>query len=331
MSQLYNAWLSGIGAYAPEKVLTNHDLEKMVDTNDEWIVTRTGIKERHIAAPGQSTSDIGAEAARRALAMAGLVPDDIDLIITATISPDMIFPATAALIQDKLQANNAGTVDIEAACTGYIYGLSMASQYIQTGKYRNVLVIGAETMSRLVDWTDRNTCVLFGDGAGAGIVSRAPEGSKSRLIDFYLRGAGRYGNLLYVPAGGSAQPTTEETVKQKMHYIKMEGQETFKLAVNSMATSIKSVLTDNGMTPNDIDWLIPHQANLRIMKMVAKLADIPEEKVVINIHKYGNTSAGTIPLAMAEYFEKGLLKRGQTVVSVAFGGGMTWGSHLMVF
>ena len=331
MRQTYHAYISGIGHYTPEKVLTNKDLEKMVETSDEWIVQRTGISERHIAAPGQNTSDLGHQAALRAITMAGIKPDEIDLIMVATISPDMVFPATAALIQEKLQANNAGTLDIEAACTGFIYGLSIASQFIETGKYKNILIVGAETLSRITDWNDRNTCVLFGDGAGAAVVSRAPEGSPSRLIDFYLRGQGRYADLLFLPAGGSAKPASEETVKNGDHYMKMAGKETFKLASTNMANSIKAVLSDNGIQPSEIDWFIPHQANLRIMKMVAKMADIDEEKVVVNIEKYGNTSAATIPIALSEYVGKGLIKRGQKIVTVAFGGGMTWGANLFIF
>jgi len=329
---LYNAWISGVGFYAPSKILTNADLEKMVDTNNEWIVSRTGIRERHIADPSQKTSDLAFEAGLKALKMSGVSAEEIDLIIVATITPDMIFPATAALVQDKLRAVNAGTLDIEAACSGFIYGLSIASQFIQTGKYKNILVIGAECMSRIVDWTDRNTCVLFGDGAGAVVVSRASDNNlESRLIDFYLRGAGCYKDLLYIPAGGSAIPASEDTVKNKLHFLKMEGQETFKLAVNNMATSITEVLKANSISPDKIDWLIPHQANIRIMKMVAKMTDIDEDKVIINIDRYGNTSAATIPIALAEYYEKNIIKRGQMVMLVAFGGGMTWGSYLIKF
>jgi len=331
MKQFYQSYISGIGHYVPEKILTNKDLEKMVETSDEWIIQRTGISERHIAAEGQNTSDLGYQASLKAMAMAGVTAEQLDLIIVATITPDMVFPATAALIQDKLQANNAGTVDIEAACTGFIYGLSMASQFIETGKYQNILVIGAECLSRITDWKDRNTCVLFGDGSGAAVVSRAPEGSVSRLIDFYLRGQGRYSDLLFLPAGGSAKPASEETVKNRDHYMKMAGKETFKLASTNMANSIKALLKDNAVSPDDIDWVIPHQANLRIMKMAARMADINEDKVVVNIDRFGNTSAATIPIAMSECVEKGTIKRGHKLVFVAFGGGMTWGANLLVF
>lgn len=331
MRELKEAWISGVGHYTPERVLTNQELEGIVDTTDEWITTRTGIKERRIASDDQSTSDLAAKAGQAAIDMAGIKKEEIDLILVSTITPDMVFPATAALVQEKLGIPETGTVDMEAACTGFIYGVSTASQFVQTGKYRNILVVGCETMSRIVDWKDRNTCVLFGDGAGAVVVSQAPEGSNSRIIDFYLRGMGKYGNLLFMPSGGSASPATRETVEAGGHYLRMQGSETFKLAVNNMVDSINKVLGFAGMTAEDVDWLIPHQANLRIMKMVAKMAGIPVEKVVVNIEKYGNTSAATIPIALSEYVRDGRIKRGQKVVVVAFGGGMTWGSTLMEF
>ena len=330
MSELKKACISGVGHYVPEKILTNADLEKMVDTSDEWIITRTGIKERHIAADNENSSDLGVAASKKAIEMAGISPDDIDLIICNTITPDMVFPATAALIQDKLQANNAGTIDIEAACTGFIYGLSIASQFIQTGKYKHVLVISAEVLSRITDWEDRNTCVLFGDGSGAAIVSEAPENSNSQLIDFYLRGAGKYKDILLLPAGGSAKPASMETVQNREHYMRMDGSATFKLAVTYMVESVENVLKAQNMSVEQVDWLIPHQANIRIMKMVAKRLGIPEEKVIINIEKYGNTSAATIPIAYSEFLENGKIKKGDTVVTVAFGGGMTWGANLLV-
>lgn len=325
------SYFSGVGYAVPKKVLSNADLEKMVETTDEWITTRTGIKERHIAVPGENTSDIGFEAAKKAIAQAGITPMDIDLIIVCTITPDFVFPCTAALIQEKLGAEKAGTIDIEAACTGFIYGASMGMQFIETGRYEHVLVIGAETMSRITDWTDRNTCVLFGDGAGAAVISRSPENNPGHIIDFYLRGAGKYKDMLVVPAGGTARQASVETVQNREHFIKMKGSEIFKLASNSMSTAISELLKKNGMTHDDIDWLIPHQANIRIMKQVAKNIDLAEEKIIINIERYGNTSAATVPLALAEAYEKGQVKRGQKIVGVSFGGGMTWGACLFVF
>ncbi len=326
-----NAYFSGVGFAVPKKILTNADLEKMVDTTDEWISSRTGIKERHIAKDGEMTSDLGYEAGKKALANAGIKASELDMIIVCSITPDYIFPCTAALIQEKLDATNAGTMDMEAACTGFIYGSSIASQFIETGRYKHVLVIAAETMSRITDWSDRNTCVLFGDGSGAAVVSRAPAHSRSRIIDFVLRGAGKYKDLLYITAGGSAKPASMETIQNKEHYVRMEGSKVFKLAANSMSDSILELLKKNHMTHDDIDWLIPHQANLRIMKQVAKNIDLPEEKVIINIEKYGNTSAATIPIALAEAVENGTIKRGQKIVTVSFGGGMTWGSNLFIF
>ncbi len=331
MNNRNKAYYSGVGYAVPAKILTNADLEKMVDTSDEWITTRTGIKERHIVSDGENTSDLGYEAAKKAIANAGITPLDIDMIIVCTITPDFVFPCTAALIQEKLGAEKAGTVDIEAACTGFIYGTSLGMQFIETGRYNHVLVIGVETMSRITDWTDRNTCVLFGDGAGAAVISRSPEGNPGHLIDFYLRGAGKYKELLYVSAGGTAHPASIETVQNREHFISMKGSETFKLAANSMSTAITELLKKYNMTHDDIDWLIPHQANIRIMKQVAKNIDLPEEKIIINIQKYGNTSAATIPIALAEAYENGIVKRGQKIVSVSFGGGMTWGACLFIF
>ncbi|MDD5067709.1 MAG: ketoacyl-ACP synthase III [bacterium] len=318
------AYIKGVGFYMPEKILTNKDLEKMVDTSDEWITSRSGIKERHIAAPQETTSTLGARAAKLAIENAHLKPKDIDLIITATISPDMVFPCTAALIADILDIRHAGVFDLEAACSGFIYGLSLANQYIKTGEYKNVLVVGSETLSRITDWQDRSTCVLFGEGAGAAVVSESH--TESEIMATCLGGDGVYRDLLYMPAGGSLYPATEETVKKRMHYIKMEGNATFKVAVTKLSEASLNVLKKANLKKSDVDLLIPHQANIRIIKMVQKNLDLPDDKVLVNIHKYGNTSAATVPIALAEAVQEHKIKRGDILVFAAFGGGMTWAS-----
>lgn len=326
-SSMKKACIRGVGFYAPERVLTNKDLEKMVDTSDEWITTRTGIKERHIAAPGETASVIGAKAARVAIENAGLKPRDIDLIITNTITPDMPFPNTSALIADILDIRHAGVFDIEAACSGFIYGLSIASQYIKTGEYNNVLVVSSEILSRITDWQDRSTCVLFGDGAGAAVVSESRSGSA--ILATSLGGDGAYRDLLYLPAGGSLHPATEETVKKRMHYMKMEGNATFKVAVTKMCEAAEGILKKAGIKKSEVSLLIPHQANLRIIKMVQKTLELPDEKVLVNLDRYGNTSAATIPIALAEAVSAGRINKGDILVFVAFGGGLTWASAVV--
>lgn len=321
------SYISGTGYYVPQKVLTNIDLEKMVDTSDEWITTRTGIKERRIANKNETASTMGAEAAKKAMESAGITAEDIDLILTATITPDMVFPATAALIQNIIGAKNAGILDIEAACSGFIYGITIANQFIKTGEYKNILVIASEVLSRITDWEDRNTCVLFGDAAGAAVVSESV--SESEIIATYLGGDGSYKELLYMPAGGSLYPVSEETLKNRMHYIKMKGNETFKLAVTKMCESAEIVIKKAGISPADVSLLIPHQANLRIIQAVQKRLNLEDDKVFVNLQKYGNTSAATIPVALAEAVESGKIKRGDIVLLVAFGGGFTWGSAVI--
>lgn len=321
------AKIFGTGKYTPAKVLTNQDLEKMVDTNDEWITTRTGIKERHIAAEDETSSVMGIHAAKQAIENAGISKDDIDMVLFATISPDMPFPATACLVQDGLGLTGVGTLDIEAACSGFIYGLSLANAYVLSGMYKNVLVIAAETLSRITDWEDRGTCILFGDGAGAVVVSASDD--DSGLIGFKLGGDGSYRDLLYLPGGGSLNPATHKTVDERLHYIKMDGSATFKVAIKTMAGTLEELLAEKGMKADDIDWLIPHQANYRIMTGVADRLKIPYEKVIINVHKYGNTSAATIPIALNEAVTDGRIKKGDIVALVAFGGGFTWGASLM--
>ena len=327
MGSLLKARISGTGYAVPEKILTNADLEKMVDTNDEWIRTRTGIEQRHIAEPHQNNSDFGAKAAKMALGNAGLNPEDIDLIIVATITPDMVFPATACLIQEKLGLVNAGTVDIESACSGFIYGLSMARQYVATGECRNVLVVASELLSRITDWEDRTTCVLFGDGAGAAVISGCEDG-ESDILATDLGGNGAYGSILYMPAGGSSKPASHETVDSREHAIRMNGKEVFKLAVNTMKSTVEKTLAKAGVQASELKTVIPHQANKRIINSLRKYLDLPEEKVYVNVHNYGNTSAASIAIALAELVENGGLERGDLVALCAFGGGLTWGAAL---
>lgn len=317
----------GTGMYAPERVLTNADLEKMVDTTDEWIVTRTGIRERHIARADQATSDLAAEAARRALADAGVRAEDVDLIIVATITPDMGFPNTACLVQNQIGAKKAFCFDIEAACSGFIYALETGKKFIASGSIQTALIIGAEKMSAFVDWQDRGTCVLFGDGAGAAVLQarNAPHG----IMASVLGSDGALGELLMLPAGGSRNPASEQTVKDRLHYLKMAGREVFKHAVTNMVVSAKGALKKSGLTAHDVDWIIPHQANLRIIDAIADRLGEPREKLVINLDRYGNTSAATIIMALDELSKSGKVKKGQRVLMVAFGGGFTWGATVV--
>jgi 3-oxoacyl-[acyl-carrier-protein] synthase III len=320
------AQIVGWGYHVPSKVITNHDLEQIVDTQDEWIRTRTGIEERHVAAAPQETSaSLGILAARKALDVADIHPNKIDLIICATSSPEHIFPATASIIQDGLGASNAGAFDLSAACSGFVYALSMARGHILAGDAEYVLVIGAETLSRIVDWTDRGTCVLFGDGAGAVLVaaSNVPGGIMATVLGSDGSGA----DLLTVPAGGSAMPSTLETVSNGSHYIKMDGRAVFRFATRVMAEATTQVLAKAGLTVQDVDLVIPHQANQRIIQnSVLKQLQIPEEKVFINLQKYGNTSTASIPIALCEAIEAGKVKPGDKLVFVGFGGGLSWGA-----
>jgi 3-oxoacyl-[acyl-carrier-protein] synthase III len=321
--------LTGLGFTVPLQVWDNSRLETLVETTDEWIRTRTGIVTRHIAEENETTASLASSAAMRALGKAGLEPSDIDVIIVATMTPEMGFPATACFVQETIGAKNAAAFDISAACTGFIYGLSIASSMITAGLANHVLVIGAETLSRIMDWTDRNSCVLFGDGAGAAVVSR--EGEGGRIIDNFIRSDGSNADLLYMPGGGSRFPANETTVKNGMHFLKMTGKGLYKEATSSMADAVMNILNRNSLNVSDMDLLIPHQANLRIILSTAKKLDIPPERAYVNIDRYGNTSAATIPIAMTEAMEEGLLKSGSTVVLVAFGSGMTWGSTLLRF
>lgn len=319
--------ITGLGVSAPSQVWDNHRLEELVDTSDEWIRTRTGIVTRRIAGAGDTTATLASAAARSALDDARLRPDDIDVIIVATMTPEMGFPATACFVQEDIGARRAAAFDISAACTGFIYGLAVASSMVSSGFGAHVLVIGSETLSRIIDWTDRNTCVLFGDGAGAAVVSR--EGEGGRIVDCIIRSDGSNADLLYMPGGGSRHPASEETVRNRMHYLKMTGKGLYKEATTSMAQAVIEILERNGLGVKDVDLLIPHQANLRIILSTAKKLDIPPEKAYVNIDRYGNTSAATIPIAMAEAKSEGLIRKDTTVILVAFGSGMTWGSALL--
>ncbi|MFM9277362.1 beta-ketoacyl-ACP synthase III [Paenibacillus jiagnxiensis] len=329
MNNLKPVGIIGTGKYVPEKILTNSDLEKMVETSDEWIVSRTGIRERHIAAPEQATSDLAYEAAVKALASAGMSAEELDLIIIATITPDMTFPSTACILQDKLGAKGAAAFDLSAACSGFVYGLATATSFIQAGMYKNALVIGADCLSRITDYTDRNTCVLFGDGAGAVVLGEVPEGRGFKSFDLGAEGAG--GPLLKMEAGGSRLPASAQTLENKLHYIYMNGREVFKFAVRVMGTATDVVLEKAGLDKGEIDVFVPHQANIRIIQSAMQRLDLPEEKVVINVDKYANTSAASIPLALVEAAEEGRMKEGDRVLMVGFGGGLTWGASVLVW
>ncbi|AHV97305.1 beta-ketoacyl-ACP synthase III [Paenibacillus sabinae] len=329
MKSLRPVGIIGTGKYVPERILTNSDLEKIVETNDEWIVSRTGIRERHIAAPEQATSDLAYEAALRALASAGMKPEDLDLIIVATITPDTTFPSTACILQDKLGAKGAAAFDLSAACSGFVYSLATAVGFIQNGMYNNALIIGADALSRITDYTDRNTCVLFGDGAGAVIVGEVPEGRGFQSFDLGAEGAG--GPLLKLEGGGSRLPASVETVEGKKHFIYMNGREVFKFAVRVMGTATEKVLNKAGLTKEDIDLFVPHQANIRIIQSAMQRLELPPEKCVINVDKYANTSAASIPLALVEAAEEGRIKEGDTVLLVGFGGGLTWGASILIW
>lgn len=315
------------GKYVPERVLTNAELETMVDTNDEWIVTRTGMKERRIAREDEASSDLAYQAALIALAKAGLAPEELELIVVATITPDSAFPSTACILQNRLGAKKAAAFDLSAACSGFIYGLASASSFIGTGMYKNALVIGAECLSKITDYTDRNTCILFGDGAGAVVLGEVPEGRG--FLSFELGADGSGGELLKLAGGGSRQPATALTVENKKHYIYMAGSEVFKFAVRIMGNAAEEALRKAGLEKEEIDLLVPHQANIRIIQSSIHRLQLPESKCMINLHKYGNVSAASIPIALAEADEEGRMKEGDCVVLVGFGGGLTWGASVI--
>ena len=315
------------GSYVPPKILTNLDLEKMVDTSDEWIVSRSGIRERRIVEKNVSTSDLGTQAALRALEMAGLSPEDLDFIITGTNSPDMFFPCTGCFIQAKIGAKKAAAFDVSAGCTSFIHALSLADKFIKEDPKRKVMVLGAEIMSKVTDWTDRATCVLFGDGAGA-IILVGEEGEHG-VLSTHLHSDGSLWELLYMPGGGSANPSTHETIDKSLHCIKMAGNQLFKVAVRALAEVSQEALKYSGLTSDDIDIMIPHQANTRIIEAAAKMINFPMEKVFLNIEKYGNTSSATIPIALDEMQRAGRLKTGNLILLCSFGTGVTWGSAVI--
>jgi 3-oxoacyl-[acyl-carrier-protein] synthase-3 len=319
--------IAGTGSSAPDQVLTNCDLEKMVETSDEWITDRTGIKERRVAPPGMAGSDYAYQASLKAMEAAGIGPKEIDMIILGTVTPDAPLPSTACLLQYKLGASNAAVMDIAAACSGFIYGLSIARAMILTGQMRNVLVIGVEILTSKVNWQDRNTCVLFGDGAGAAVV--CPSDKPGGIIDTYLKSDGSLSHLLQIPYGGARVPLTADNVFHDDRFIRMEGPEVFKSAVKAMGEAASAILEKTSMSGNDIDLMIPHQANIRIIEATAKRIKLPMERVYVNIHKYGNTSAASIPIALDEAVREGRIKSGDRIMLVAFGAGFTWGSALI--
>ncbi len=316
----------GVGEYLPERVLTNAQLEKMVDTSNEWIVSRTGIKERRLASENEATSDLAIKAAKEALKNANLSPKDLELIIVATITGDMPFPSTASIVQNALGAGKAAAFDISAACAGFVYGLSIANQFIGNGACKNALVIGAEKLSAVTDWNDRNTCVLFGDGAGACVLAEVQSGG---IASIYLGCDGSNLDLLNIPAGGSRKPATRETAENRMHYIKMQGNELFKIAVKTMTEAAQIALEKAGMTFKDVDLIIPHQANARIIMAVAKRLGISEDKIFLNIEKYGNMSSASTVTALVEAVKQGRIKRGDTILLDCFGAGLVWGASVI--
>ena len=321
------AAIIGTGSYVPERVLTNFDLEKMVDTTDEWVFTRTGIRERRIAAEGQVTSDLGAEACRRALADATVRPDEVSLLVVATITPDYVFPSTACMIQQKIGAKVTGGFDLSAACAGFLYGLIVGARLIEADPSQTVLVVGAEILSRITDYTDRSSCILFGDGAGAAVLRAGAQGRGVLASDCGVDGSG--GDFMKLPAGGSAAPTTEQTVRQRLHYMQINGRETFRFAVVKMAELVESALKRSGLTMQDVALIVPHQVNSRILVAAGERLGVGMEKIYTNIERYGNTSAASVPIALDEAVKKGRIQRGDIVVFVAFGGGLSWSSAVV--
>jgi len=326
-NQLQGCAITGVGSYVPERILTNADLEKIVDTTDEWITSRTGIKERRIAAESEHTSTMAVHASHRALEQAKLDPADLDLIIVATITPDMPFPATACIVQQQLGATKAAAFDLEAACSGFIYALEIGHSFIASGVYDNILIIGAEKLSTIIDWEDRNTCVLFGDGAGAAVLQRR-EGARGVLAT-RLGSDGTKADILAMPGGGCRQPATMDTVNERIHFLKMEGKEVYKSAVTAMTAAAREVLERSGLTMEDIKFLIPHQANQRIINAIGDRLGAREDQVFINLHKYGNTSAASVAVALDEVVRSGKIQRGDKILIIAFGAGLTWGATVL--
>ncbi|RME70963.1 MAG: ketoacyl-ACP synthase III [Verrucomicrobia bacterium] len=318
----------GTGSYAPERVMTNEDLSQMVDTSDEWITTRTGIRERHIAADGETASDMAVRAARLALDSAGLTADAIDAVIVCTMTPDQPCPATACFVQEKLGLEGKTAFDLTAACSGFIYGLQVASALVHAGTHRHVLLIGAEKLSAIIDWTDRSTCVLFGDGAGAVVLGRGPD-HRHGIIGVRTGANGAQAELLHVPGGGCRIPASEQTVRDRLHFLKMNGREVFKHAVRGMEQVARDLLDEHGYVAGDLDLVIPHQANLRIIDTLGSRLEIPPERFFNNLERYGNTSAASIPLALDEAVRAGRVRPGDLILMLAFGAGLTWGASLL--
>ncbi len=327
MSEIQKIAITGLGSFLPEKILSNEDLEQMVDTSDEWILKRTGIRQRRIVEDGVATSDLAAKASLSALEDAKLSPSELDLIITSTVTPDHLFPSTSCYIQDKIGAVNAGAFDILAACAGFVYALSIAQGFISSGAMNNILVVGAECLSKFTDYKDRTSCVLFGDGAGAAVVQKSK--GDSGLLSFVLGADGSNADILILPAGGSRIPPSEETVKKRLHYMKIKGKEVFKLATNNLVHLIEKTLNKSGISKSEIDLLVPHQSNIRIIKAAMKKLDIPMEKVYVNIDKYGNTSSASVPIALDEAKRTNRIHDGDLVLLAALGGGLTWSSALL--
>lgn len=317
----------GLGSYVPEKIMTNFDLTKLVDTSDEWIKTRTGISERRIAADSEATSDMAVKSAIKAISDSKIKTDDIGLIIVATITPDYQFPATACIVQEKLGIKDAVAFDISAACSGFIYALEIGRQFILSSKYKNALIIGAEKMSSVIDWTDRNICVLLGDGAGACVLGEVEKGKG--ILETYMKVNGKLADIIKMPAGGAVMPSSLETVNNKLHFMKMEGREVYKHAVTIMYKSCLESLKQCGLTIDDIDWFIPHQANIRIIQAVAERLNLPLKKVYTNLERYGNMSSASIPVAFDEAAKDGSIKKGDKILLIAFGAGITWGSTII--
>jgi len=327
MTTPWYSQIIGTGSYLPKKIMTNHDLEAVVATTDQWITERTGIKERHIADPQEATSDLAVEAAKKALAAAGIQAEELDLLVVGTQTPDMTFPSTACLVQAKLGAKKAFAFDLSAACSGFIYALSVADQYLKSGKYQYALVIGAEVISRILDWTDRSTCVIFGDGAGAAVLKRTEE--KRGILSSHLHSDGQFWDLICMPGGGSRLPISEMVLSDRLNFLKMKGSETYKIAVRNLEEVAWEALNHHQISIEKLSFMIPHQANIRIIRALAERLKLPEEKVMINIDRCGNTSAASIPLALDEAVRAGKIKKGDYLLLIAFGAGLTWGASVV--
>ncbi|MAV92418.1 MAG: 3-oxoacyl-ACP synthase [Bdellovibrionaceae bacterium] len=330
-TQRYHTRIAGTGSYLPEKLLTNKDLEKLVDTDDQWIRERTGISSRHMASDEEATSDLALRASQIALREAGLDAKDLDMILVATVSPDMVMPNTACLLQQKLGAPDCMALDISAACTGFVYGISIADQFIQTGHSKNILLVGAEVLHRFVDYTDRNTCILFGDGAGACVLQRTQEGQDSTVYSTHLHADGGISHLFTLPGGGTALPFSQKVLDERLHYVRMNGREIFKHAVRTMSKACDEALTANNMSPEEVNWIIPHQANVRIMEAVAKHFGVSMDKVLNEIEDMANISAATVIVAMDRAIRDGRIQRGHNLLLTAFGAGITSGSALLKY